>query len=81
MVFNEYMTWAMFSLYCYDNYPHAEVDNFVKKMENRMVNDRYFVKFKEFNQELISQYNKNHRISMSDLYDIILLWAEKQQVL
>lgn len=78
MVFNEYMTWSLFSLYCYDNYSKIDTDELIKKMENQMVSDRFFIKFKEFNQELIKEYNKNPNIDINKLYDYILLWAEKQ---
>lgn len=78
MVFNEYMTWAVYSLYAYDNYPRAEVDKVIKRMEDQMVNDRFFIKFKEFNQELIKEYDKSRYITVDDLYKSILDWSEKQ---
>jgi hypothetical protein len=78
MVFNEYMTWAIFSLYCYDNYPEKDVEQFIRIMEGDMMSGRGFIKFDKFNQKLISLYRGNPNLNFVELYDKILTWCEEQ---
>jgi hypothetical protein len=61
-VFNEYMTWSLFSLYCIDNYEIGEVEKMLLIMEDQMVNDRGFIKFREFNRKLIKSYEETKDI-------------------
>lgn len=61
-VFNEYMTWSLFSLYCIDNYEKNEVEKMLLIMEDQMVNDRGFIKFREFNRKLINSYEETKDI-------------------
>jgi hypothetical protein len=77
-VFNEYMTWAYFSLYCIDNFPEKDVKQMIDKMEKQMVKGRNFIKFDVFNQELIKQYKANPSIKPRQLYEAMLQWAAKQ---
>ena len=51
-IFNEYMTWALFSLYCYDNFPKEDIDEYIRTLEYHMVFGRGFIKFREFNQDI-----------------------------
>lgn len=74
-IFNEYMTWGLFSLYCLDSFSDNDARQFIPLMEIQMVSDRNFVRFKEFNQHLIKLYEGNHNISIYDLYDSILKWC------
>lgn len=78
-VFNEYMTWAVFSLYCMDNYPGKQVDEFVNNMERQMVKSRGFIRFKEFNRQLMSLYEKNRKITIDELYKEMIAWCAKQK--
>jgi hypothetical protein len=75
-IFNEYMTFAIFSLYCYDLFPESDVAVFIPKMEKQMAEKRHFIKFKEFNQKLISIYKENKNSSIYALYDQMLNWCE-----
>lgn len=77
-VFNEYMTWAIFSLYCLDNFPIADVAQFVPIMETQMAKQRGFRKFDEFNQKLITLYQNDPNLNIDTLYKQILTWCEKQ---
>lgn len=77
-VFNEYMTFAVFSLYCLDNFPQTDIDIFIPKMETQMTERRHFKRFTEFNQKLISIYTADKTISVNALYDQILKWCESQ---
>lgn len=74
-IFNEYMTWAVFTLYCYDNFPEKDVELFIVKMEKQMENDRGFIKFREFNRELLKLYKNNTGKKVYQLYPEILEWC------
>lgn len=75
-VFNEYMTWGLFSLYCLDNFPDRDAPQMIQRMEQQMTVQRNFIKFNDFNQYLISIYKKNPDVSMGSLFDAMLAWAE-----
>lgn len=75
-VFNEYMTYAFFSLYCMDNFPKKDVEIYMPLMENMMANRRGFIKFKEFNQEMMSFYQKASGITVDKVYWNMLKWSE-----
>ena len=77
MTFNEYMTWAVFVLYAYDNYEKADFEVIVKKSAvDTMVYFRKFVRFKEFSDALLELYrNRTQGQSIPDLYPAILDWA------
>ena len=76
--FNEYMTWAVFVLYAYDNYEKQDAEVIVKRSAvDTMVHHRKFVRFKEFAHELLKLYrNRAKGQSIPDLYPAILDWAE-----
>lgn len=77
-VFNEYMTWALFSLYAIDNFEENDVQVFLISMEKQMVKERGFRQFDAFNQELIMAYaNMPAESSIVSLFPVILEWAEK----
>lgn len=78
-VFNEYMTWSLFSLYCLDNFDRSEAESYIATMENQMVKKRGFVKFREFNQELIRIYDDSEDLGIEELSKKILQWAKVQQ--
>ena len=75
MVFNEYMTFAIYSLYVYDNYPKENLDKYVPLLEKLMVESRGFINFKDFNKVLLQKYKSNPNSKMPELYDHILDWA------
>ncbi len=79
LIFNEYMTWALFSLYCIDSYQSKDYDIAINMMEKSMIEGRDFIMFKEFNQELIHIYKENPDISMLELYRRILEWSYSKQ--
>lgn len=78
MVFNEYMTWAVYTLYIYDNYSKDDLMSFLPKMENQMKDGRGFIKFEDFNRTLLEKYKQNTNIKITDLYDFILDWSSKE---
>ncbi len=75
-VFNEYMTWAVFTLYMREHY--AEADYLVAKaaIEKQMENSRDFLRFSMFNDQLLDLYTANP-ISIPDLYPAMLEWVKE----
>ncbi|WNJ18430.1 DUF4932 domain-containing protein [Pontibacter sp. G13] len=74
-VFNEYMTFAVFSMYCMDEFEQADIDTFMPRMEGMMSQNRGFIQFVDFNQELMRVYQAQKDISMDELYDHMLTWC------
>lgn len=78
MVFNEYMTFAVYSLYINDNYSKNDIEEYLPQIENQMEEDRGFIRFKKFNRVLLDKYRQNPSIKMTDLYEFILQWADSE---
>lgn len=76
-VFNEYMTFGVYSLYVYDNYTAANLEEFLPKMETQMEKRRGFIRFKDFNQALLGKYKLDTSISMENLYEHMLNWIAR----
>ena len=77
-VFNEYMTWAVFSMYCIDYFDEKDVSQFIDQMENQMADSRGFINFAAFNQHLISLYEPNRDLPIRTLYEEMLAWCAGQ---
>lgn len=77
--FNEYMTWAVFSIYLKEKFD-AETFNVVNKLQADFMADRRgFIKFREFNNYLLEQYlTKTQNEKIPDLYSDAIQWFEKQ---
>lgn len=73
-VFNEYMTWALFTLYASDYYDLTEVEKYSRRMEKQM-NMRGFTRFTDFNRALLAKYNENKNITMEDLTLYMINWC------
>lgn len=79
LTFNEYMTWAVFSLYAYDHFSPEDFEKINKKEEDFMVNGRGFHRFREFNQFVLHCYkNRASNQTVVDLYPTIIEWLKKQ---
>lgn len=77
-IFNEYMTWAVFTLYAYDTYGREDFEAINQKLVDSMVDGRGFVRFKEFTDKLLQLYlNRKEEETIPDLYPKILIWVEK----
>lgn len=74
-VFNEYMTWALFSLYCIDNFEEKDYEVALSSMERTMVKGRDFIKFKEFNRKLIEIYTEGKINDIDKIYSQMLDWC------
>lgn len=78
-VFNEYMTWAVFSLYASERFSAKNFQEINAITENLMVRGRGFTKFREFNQKLLQLYqNRPKDQKVVDLYPSILDWANQK---
>lgn len=78
MVFNEYMTHAVFCLYALDKYDFTTANYIIKKREALMVEHRHYIKFKEFNKELISLRTHYKDLKVADLFPKIIDWCKTQ---
>lgn len=77
-VFNEYMTHAAFCLYVLDTYDKPTADFVINQREQLMVDRRNFIRFKEFNRELIRLYQAQKTSKLVDLYPLMLDWCKQQ---
>lgn len=77
-VFNEYMTHAVFCLWMLENFDIESANYVINSREELNVSKRGFVKFKEFNQELISLRKNNPSLKVTELYPLILNWCKNQ---
>lgn len=78
-VFNEYMTHAVFCLYMMDTYSAVTADFVIEHRENLMVSRRNFIRFKEFNHELMRIHKEDKSRKAADLYLQILEWCKNQK--
>lgn len=74
-VFNEYMTWAVYSLYCIDNFKETDYEVMLKNMESQMEQSRGFIRFKGFNRQLIKLYKDDKKVTVDELYKNIIVWC------
>jgi hypothetical protein len=77
-VFNEYMTHAAFCLYILDSYDKPTADFVIDKREDLMVNRRNFIRFREFDKELIRLRKEHSDLKVVELYPLILDWCSRQ---
>ena len=76
-VFNEYMTWSVYLLYCYDQYNAEDFKIINDRIVNYMINTRGFKRFDDFHQTMLSLYlNRNEGTTVSELYKPLLNWAK-----
>lgn len=77
-IFNEYMTWAVFTLYAYDTYPPEVFAAVNTRTETQMEKWRGFSRFRSFNQKLLELYKaKPAQMPISDLYPLMLKWCSE----
>ncbi len=79
--FQEYMNWALVSLWYLDNTTYdADTDLYIKEVEALMSSKgRGFIRFEGFNQEFIRLYkSRNKGETVASLFPKILDWCEKQ---
>ena len=75
-VFNEYMTWSVYLLYCYDQYNKEDLEVINDRIVNYMINRRGFTHFDDFHSILLKLYmERSPNTTVSDLYIPLLEWA------
>jgi hypothetical protein len=78
-VFNEYMTFGVYLLYCYNNYTQVDFEIIKQKTEYQVSNLRGFSQFKIFNEALLQIYkNRKSNEKIVDLFPAILEFCRKQ---
>lgn len=76
--FNEYMTWAVFTLYLYDNFEKEIFEKRNKRESDFIADGRGFIKFREFNNFVLDWYKKSPDTSLEKLYPPVIEWIKKQ---
>lgn len=81
-VYDEYLTWGLFILYCYDKIgdDHDLFGQIVDNINDMMINKKGFPKAKEFNAELLRIYKNNKDNQIEHLYKPLLDWSERETV-
>ncbi|MBD3413930.1 MAG: hypothetical protein GF421_05815 [Candidatus Aminicenantes bacterium] len=79
LTFYEYMTWSVFNLYAWDTYDRDAFEYINQNTENNMMENRRFIKFREFNRQLLHLYqNKIKTQTIADLFPQMITWMENQ---
>ncbi len=78
MIFNEYMTWAVFLLYASDTYDSETFEELQNRVIDQMIYGRKFIRFREFTDELLKLYQNTQNKSIPALYPAILSWAQAE---
>jgi hypothetical protein len=77
-IFNEYMTWSVYLLYCYDKFSKEDFEVINDRIKNYIVNKRGFQRFDDFHDTMLDLYKKRYpNQTVADLYPSILNWAEQ----
>lgn len=76
-IFNEYMTWGVFTLYTFENYSPADFKMINAYTEQMIAQRRGFYRFPEFNQQLLALYQKSTTKKIEDLYPAMLAWSKE----
>ncbi len=81
MVFNEYMTWALFELWATEAYNAETAQRIRRNTQNQMV-DRGFPLFPEFSETLFTLYDervaRGGEVKFEALYPALIAWAQDQ---
>lgn len=77
--FNEYMTWAVFSLYLKDNFDDETFKKRNKADAGVMARGRGFIKFEAFNDFVLEWYENNKEKSLTELYPAAINWFKNQE--
>lgn len=76
--FNEYMTWALFSAYLYDNFDRETFEARNAREVNFMANGRGFIRFEAFNDFMLEWYKNNPKTSLEAFYPEVIAWLKEQ---
>lgn len=77
-VFNEYMTWVLFTLYVYDHFPSEVFKSTNETLENTMKR-RGFTRFSEYNRYMTEWYVKRKKpVRIEQIYQVSLDWMKNE---
>lgn len=76
MVFNEYMTWAVFTCYAWDQFSESDFNTIKERTETQMSKWRGFPKFADFNNYLLEQYKSGNK-DFEKMYPDIIRWCSE----
>lgn len=76
--FDEYMTWGVFLLYARDTYPDAVYQAVADYTVNSMIQNRGFIRFDDFSEELLRLYSNTGIQMIAEFYPGVIGWAEAQ---
>jgi len=77
-IFNEYMTHSVFCIWVTESYDNETSDYVIKERVKMNAEKRGFIKFKEFNNEMIKLKKENPNKTVTELYPQIIEWAKQQ---
>lgn len=76
--FNEYMTYAVFTLYMYDNFDQETFHKVNEDNNDLMAHGRGFIKFKAFNEFVLSWYKIHPNDTFDKLYTEVFDWINNE---
>lgn len=75
-LFNEYMTWALYVIYCYDKYKPVDFSFVQDQTVKYMTRVRGFPQFEAFTNTLLELYKKKmNKQKVADLYSDLISWC------
>ncbi|MEM7087043.1 MAG: DUF4932 domain-containing protein [Bacteroidota bacterium] len=75
-IFNEYMTWSVYLLFCYDQFDSEDFKLINERIVSYIVNRRGFSRFDDFHGTLLGLYSRRTPgTTVADLYIPLLEWA------
>ncbi len=77
-VFLEYMTWGLFSLYTQDQLPINQVQALRQRVVSFMVNNRGFLKFEAFENQLVDLYQRFPEMNLEQMVSKMIKWTKEQ---
>lgn len=79
-IFDEYLTWGLFLLYCHDTYPENPelLSKVTAQVNEMMAHKRGFIRAAEFNETLLKLYVNSDNKRIASLYPQLLAWCAGQ---
>jgi len=78
LMFNEYMTWGLFDLYLTTQYDPKNCEQGIQTTM-RIMNERGFIKYSDFQAELLAYFRRNPRSSGTELQKHMATWSAEIQ--
>ncbi len=76
-IFLEYMTWAVFSCYAFDNYPKDHLEEIREQHVEFMEKKRLFLRFGEFESHLLNLYqSRKEEVNFDKMTELMIQWMK-----